>query len=366
MSATAGVAFKAKVATFTHANPAGAASDYTATITWGDGTASTAGTVSAAAGGGFEVTGSHTYAAAGKYTTSIAINDVGGAKATATSSASVVGPPIVSNVKVSRSPKRRPRSASRSTQRRRHHLRDRLRTDHELRPEDGASGNRRNPRATVADADAHRTRTRQDLPLRRGGYQLGCAERRGRRRSVVHHRTQRPAGRDRQILERAAGTQLSATVATFTDADPKGVVSDYTASIRLGRWLGEHGRDAQRREPAEASKSRARHLRRPRPVHDHRHDRRRGRGQATATGSANVVGPPTVSNVNVLSVTETTAKIGFSIEPERRRHDLHDRVWADHELWPADSAGRHRRHPGPQSLTLTSPGSNPARPITST
>ena len=48
VSATAGVAVKAKVATFTHTNPAGAASDYTATITWGDGTASTAGTVSAA------------------------------------------------------------------------------------------------------------------------------------------------------------------------------------------------------------------------------------------------------------------------------------------------------------------------------
>ena len=73
VSATAGVAVKAKVATFTHASPAGAASDYTATITWGDGTASTIGTVSAAAGGGFEVTGSHTYAAAGKYTTSVAM-----------------------------------------------------------------------------------------------------------------------------------------------------------------------------------------------------------------------------------------------------------------------------------------------------
>ena len=100
VSAAPGVAVKAKVATFTHTNPAGAASDYTATITWGDGTASTTGTVSTAAGGGFEVTGSHTYAAAGTYTTSVTINDVGGAKATATSSANVVGPPAVSNVNV--------------------------------------------------------------------------------------------------------------------------------------------------------------------------------------------------------------------------------------------------------------------------
>ena len=94
------MAVKAKVATFTHANPAGAASDYTATITWGDGTASTAGTVSAVAGGGFEVKVSHTYATAGRYTTSVAISDVGGAKATATGSANVVGPPLVSNENV--------------------------------------------------------------------------------------------------------------------------------------------------------------------------------------------------------------------------------------------------------------------------
>ena len=100
MSATAGVAIKATVATFTHAKPAGAASDYTARINWGDGSSSTAGTVSAAAGGGFEVKGSHTYAAAGQYTTSVAISDVGGAKATATGSANVVGPPVVSNVNV--------------------------------------------------------------------------------------------------------------------------------------------------------------------------------------------------------------------------------------------------------------------------
>jgi hypothetical protein len=99
VSATAGVAVKATVATFTHANPAGAASDYTASINWGDGSSITAGTVSAAAGGGFEVKGSHTYAA-GRYTTSVAISDVGGAKATATGSANVVGPPVVSNVNV--------------------------------------------------------------------------------------------------------------------------------------------------------------------------------------------------------------------------------------------------------------------------
>ena len=90
----------ATVATFTDADPNGVASDYTASIDWGDGSSSTAGTVSAAAGGGFEVKGSHTYAAAGQYTITVTIDDVGGAKATATTSANIIGPPAVSNVNV--------------------------------------------------------------------------------------------------------------------------------------------------------------------------------------------------------------------------------------------------------------------------
>src|SRR5207245_3578627 len=52
VSATAGVAFSATVATFTDADPAGTASDYTATISWGDGSTS-AGTIGSAPGGGF-------------------------------------------------------------------------------------------------------------------------------------------------------------------------------------------------------------------------------------------------------------------------------------------------------------------------
>ncbi len=91
VSATAGAQFSATVATFTDADPAGTASDYTATISWGDGTTS-AGTVGAAGGGGFAVTSSHTYASGGAYQTSVTITDVGGATATATSTASVANP----------------------------------------------------------------------------------------------------------------------------------------------------------------------------------------------------------------------------------------------------------------------------------
>ncbi len=93
VSATAGVQLSATVATFTDANPAGTASDYTAIISWGDGTTST-GTIDSAAGGGFTVTGSHTYASGGAYQISVAIKDVGGATATATSTANVANPPV--------------------------------------------------------------------------------------------------------------------------------------------------------------------------------------------------------------------------------------------------------------------------------
>jgi hypothetical protein len=90
VSAAAGAQFTGTVATFTDANPESVASDFTATIDWGDGASTTAGTVGSAAGG-FTVTGSHTYAKGGTYVTSITIKDIGGATATATSTATVTG-----------------------------------------------------------------------------------------------------------------------------------------------------------------------------------------------------------------------------------------------------------------------------------
>jgi phosphodiesterase/alkaline phosphatase D-like protein len=99
VSADAGVKFSATVAKFSDANPDGKASDYTATIKWGDGS-SAAGTIAAAAGGGFEVKGSHTYASGGVYKTTVTIDDVGGSTATATSKAEVIGPPVISEVGV--------------------------------------------------------------------------------------------------------------------------------------------------------------------------------------------------------------------------------------------------------------------------
>ena len=77
---------------FTDANPAGTASDFTATIDWGDSTSS-AGTV-AASGTGFTAQGSHTYAHAGTYTVTVTVTDVGGSTASATDSTTITAPPL--------------------------------------------------------------------------------------------------------------------------------------------------------------------------------------------------------------------------------------------------------------------------------
>src|SRR5439155_989346 len=80
--------FAGVVATFSDANANAAASDFTATISCGDG-GSSLGTVTAIGGGLFTVTGNYTYAEEGNYSVSILITDVGGASVTAASNASV-------------------------------------------------------------------------------------------------------------------------------------------------------------------------------------------------------------------------------------------------------------------------------------
>ena len=85
------------VATFTDANPKATVADFFGTITWGDTTTSPATFVmvgGSAAGVTFQVFGSHTYAIAGSYTTSVAVSDVGGKTTSATSTAAVAAAPI--------------------------------------------------------------------------------------------------------------------------------------------------------------------------------------------------------------------------------------------------------------------------------
>ncbi len=84
VSATEGSAFSATVATFTDPDTAATASEYSASINWGDGSTS-AGTVGGS-GGSFTVTGGHTYAEEGSHTITVTITDVDATSNLATAS----------------------------------------------------------------------------------------------------------------------------------------------------------------------------------------------------------------------------------------------------------------------------------------
>ena len=91
VTAQAGTPLAGSVAKFVDGDPGGTASDYTASINWGDGVVSS-GTVSSASGG-FQIAGNHTYAAAGSYATTVSIADAGGAGTVVHGSAIVDGAP---------------------------------------------------------------------------------------------------------------------------------------------------------------------------------------------------------------------------------------------------------------------------------
>jgi hypothetical protein len=76
------------VAIFIDADSGATAGDFKATIHWGDGSTSM-GTITRRLGGGFQVTGTHTYAAAGTKAVRVSIRDVGGRSTTASSKVKV-------------------------------------------------------------------------------------------------------------------------------------------------------------------------------------------------------------------------------------------------------------------------------------
>jgi hypothetical protein len=84
INATAGAPFSGTVATFTNADPFGAAASYSALITWGDGSTS-AGLISGT-GSTLTVSGTHTYAAPGSEAISVQISHNLGYTTTATTS----------------------------------------------------------------------------------------------------------------------------------------------------------------------------------------------------------------------------------------------------------------------------------------
>lgn len=91
VAAVAGQAFTNQtVATFTDSDPNANTADFTANIEWGDGNTS-AGTITAAGQGTFDVVGAHTYANAGTYNFGVQVNASGGGQATATGTTTVSG-----------------------------------------------------------------------------------------------------------------------------------------------------------------------------------------------------------------------------------------------------------------------------------
>jgi hypothetical protein len=105
VSAVAGTAFHGTVANIADGDLTATAGDFGVSITWGDGHSS-AGSVSAAPGGGFDVSGTNTYAAVGSYPISLSLTKVNGRTATGHGTASVsttAGAPTI-NVTQTHSP----------------------------------------------------------------------------------------------------------------------------------------------------------------------------------------------------------------------------------------------------------------------
>jgi PKD repeat protein len=102
VNVTEKIPFTIPVGAFVDGNPDGEISDFTATIDWGDGTPNSAGTILQPGGPGtaFLVSGSHTYALAGAYGSTVHdpifvfVHDVGGSAVTIANTASIAYVPL--------------------------------------------------------------------------------------------------------------------------------------------------------------------------------------------------------------------------------------------------------------------------------
>jgi hypothetical protein len=102
INATAGTPFTGVVGSFTDLDPNANAKDYTAVINWGDGH-QTNGSIVPDPVGGFDVMGTNTYAASGKFAVAVDVADFGGGPGiggtaptqSITNTANVVGVPVV-------------------------------------------------------------------------------------------------------------------------------------------------------------------------------------------------------------------------------------------------------------------------------
>ena len=102
-SATEGVSFSGTVASFTDPDTAATASEYSATIDWGD-SSSSAGTITRTGPGSFTVSGSHTYAPEATYTVKVTITDTDTPTNTATATSTATVNDVVPQITITMGP----------------------------------------------------------------------------------------------------------------------------------------------------------------------------------------------------------------------------------------------------------------------
>jgi len=223
-----------QVAQFTDTTGTHPASTYSATIDWGDGTAATAGTVVALSGGGFGVDGSHTYTTPGTYTFTVTVTGTPGNTGTAKGT-TTVGDAAITTTPVSI-------------------------TSVEATPFTGVVGDfaSADALAPLADftasinwGDGHVT-TGTIAALGGGKFSVSGANTYARfgnytvavavtdiygstgtinSPAVI---TDAPITSTPKTFSGVAGVVLSATVATFVDADPNAPISSYNVTINWG------------------------------------------------------------------------------------------------------------------------------------
>jgi hypothetical protein len=252
ITAVEGAAFTGVVASFTDADPNGMVADYAATITWGDGNIS-AGKI-AANGGGFDVTGTNTYASAGVFTVTVTIKDVGGNTATAVSTANVqssqVDPPITGRALSLSATEGVPAVAvtvATFTDP------DPLATAGDYRAMiTWGDGSPTSAGTIVATVGGGFTVAGSHTYDEEGAYQLKVTIAdvdNASNTAVVTGMAKvadAPLAPDytdflRHIIRSAPGKTFTAAVASFTDADPKGTADDYTATIAWGDGASSAG-----------------------------------------------------------------------------------------------------------------------------
>jgi hypothetical protein len=229
---TEGAAFSGNVLTFTDADPLSSASEFTASINWGDGH-TTPGTVTAS-NGAYAVAGANTYAEEGNLNLSVTVTDAGGANLIANTVAFVADAGLTASAKVVTPTEGAPFSGV-------------VASFTDADPAAAAS----DFTATISWGDGHSS-SGTIAANGTGGFNVTGANTYAEEGSQAVKVTITDAGGATATANSTANVgdaaltvkgktftatrkvAFTTTIATFTDADPSGVTTDYTATINWG------------------------------------------------------------------------------------------------------------------------------------